>query len=154
MDNISKEERSRVMAAVKQKDTKPEMKVRSFLHKHGLRYRLHDNKLPGKPDLVFPRFRTVLFIHGCFWHGHQDEQCKLARIPKSNVKFWKDKIRANRQRDDKNIKLLQDLGWNVAVIWECQLCNNAALDGLAIQIRSAPTLRDKDQKCSSAEEQP
>jgi DNA mismatch endonuclease (patch repair protein) len=154
LDNISKEERSRVMAAVKQKDTKPEMKVRSFLHKNGLRYRLHDNKLPGKPDLVFPRFQTVLFIHGCFWHGHPDELCKLARIPKSNVKFWKDKIRANRQRDDKNIKLLQDLGWNVVVIWECQLCNNGALDGLAFQIRSAPTLRDKDQKCSSAEEQP
>lgn len=153
MDNISKEERSRVMAAVKQKDTKPEMKVRSFLHKHGLRYRLHDNKLPGKPDLVFPRFRTVLFIHGCFWHGHPDEQCKLARIPKSNVKFWKDKIRANRQRDDKYIRLLQDLGWNVAVIWECQLCNNASLDRLALQIRSAQRLKN-GKKSSDIGEQP
>lgn len=147
MDNINKKERSRVMAAVKQKDTKPEMKVRSFLHKHGLRYRLHDIKLPGKPDLVFPRFRTVLFIHGCFWHGHPDEQCKLARIPKSNVKFWEDKIWANRQRDEKNIRLLQEFGWNVAVIWECQLSKSEALDGLALHIRNAQ--RAKNGKQSS-----
>lgn len=148
MDNISKEDRSRVMAAVKQKDTKPEMKVRSFLHKNGLRYRLHDNKLPGKPDLVFPRFRTVLFVHGCFWHGHSDEQCKLSRIPKSNVKFWKDKILANRQRDEKNIKRLQELGWSVVVIWECQLSNCEALDGLALQISNAPKVKN-DEKSSS-----
>ena len=121
MDNISKQERSRVMAAVKQKDTRPEIKVRSVLHKHGLRYRLHDKKLPGKPDLVFPKYQTVLFIHGCFWHGHPDEQCKLARIPKSNVKFWENKIQVNRQRDNKNIKLLHGLGWNIAVMWECEI---------------------------------
>lgn len=109
------------MAAVKHKDTRPEIKVRAVLHKHGLRYRLHDKKLPGKPDLVFPKYRTVLFIHGCFWHGHPDEQCKLARIPKSNVKFWENKIQVNRQRDNKNIQLLQGLGWNIAVMWECEI---------------------------------
>ena len=135
MDNISKEERSRVMAAVKQKDTKPEMKVRSFLHKHGLRYRLHDNKLPGKPDLVFPRFRTVLFVHGCFWHGHSDVQCKLARIPKSNVKFWKDKILANSERDKKNDVRLRELGWRVVVIWECQISNTEKMEELAKHIK-------------------
>jgi DNA mismatch endonuclease (patch repair protein) len=130
------------MAAVKHKDTKPEMKVRSFLHRHGLRYRLHDNKLPGKPDLVFPKYRTVLFVHGCFWHGHPDEQCKLARIPKSNVKFWSEKISGNRERDEKNIERLQELGWNVVVIWECQLSNSELLGGLPLRIKNAPLAKD------------
>ena len=124
------------MAAVKQKDTKPEMKVRSFLHRHGLRYRLHDNKLLGKPDLVFPRFHTVLFVHGCFWHGHPDEECKLGRIPKSNVKFWKDKISGNRERDEINIDLLQKLGWRVVVIWECQIGNIEKMEELTKRIKS------------------
>lgn len=124
------------MAAVKQKDTKPEMKVRSFLHRHGLRYRLHDHKLLGKPDLVFPRFHTVLFVHGCFWHGHPDEECKLARTPKSNVKFWKDKISGNRERDEINIDLLQKLGWRVVVIWECQIGNIEKMEELTKRIKS------------------
>ena len=133
-----------MMAAVKQKDTKPEMRVRSFLHKQGLRYRLHDNKLPGKPDLVFPRFRTVLFVHGCFWHGHPDEQCKLARIPKSNVKFWRDKISGNRERDERNVERLRKLGWNVVVIWECQLSNCEVLGGLPYRINTALLAKDNE----------
>ena len=136
MDNISKEERSRVMAAVKQKDTKPEMKVRSFLHKHGLRYRLHDNKLPGKPDLVFPRFRTVLFIHGCFWHGHTN--CKYAVTPKSNTDFWQSKISGNVERDQRNHQKLEQEDWKVLVIWECELVSNnrdLTLSGLLKRIK-------------------
>lgn len=135
MDNISKEERSRLMASVKQKNTKPEMNVRSLLHKHGLRYRLHDSKLPGKPDLVFPRYHTVLFVHGCFWHGHSDRNCKLARIPKSNIEFWKNKIIVNMERDKKNIARLQELGWKVIVIWECQIRDNKVIEDLIHQIK-------------------
>ncbi|HOO51940.1 MAG TPA: DNA mismatch endonuclease Vsr [Alphaproteobacteria bacterium] len=137
MDNISKEERSRVMASVKQKDTKPEMKVRSFLHRCGLRYRLHDPRLPGKPDLVFPRHGTVLFVHGCFWHGHREKSCKLARIPKSNILFWKEKITANHERDKRNTEQLRMLGWKVIVVWECQIGNVEFLSKIATQIKTS-----------------
>lgn len=136
-DNISKKERSRVMSLVKQKDTKPEVQVRSFLHRSGLRFRLHDKKLPGKPDLVFPKYKSVLFVHGCFWHGHTDTGCRLSRIPKSNIPFWEKKIEENRKRDVRNTNLLREMSWNVLTIWECQLKSREALELLAQQIRTA-----------------
>jgi len=135
VDNLSKEERSRVMALVKQKDTRPEMTVRSFLHRRGLRYRLHDKRLPGKPDMVFPKYKTVVFVHGCFWHGHSDPDCKLARTPKSNVKFWKDKVSGNQERDKRNVEQLQKMGWRVLLIWECQIGNKNLLEDLVVAIR-------------------
>jgi len=136
VDNISKEERSRVMALVKQIDTRPEITVRSYLHRRGLRYRLHDKRLPGKPDMVFPKYKTVVFVHGCFWHGHSVPDCKLGRTPKSNVKFWKEKFFGNQKRDKRNIEQLQKMGWRVLLIWECQVRNKNLLEELAEKICS------------------
>lgn len=130
-DTVSRKRRSEIMASVGQKDTGPEKIVRSYLHKRGIRYRLHVKQLPGKPDLVFPGRRTVLFVHGCFWHGHDDKGCKLARIPKSNVAFWKSKIQGNQERDQRNYKALKDEGWRVLTVWECQLKDESNLEKLA-----------------------
>lgn len=135
VDNISKEERSHVMSLVKQKNTKPEMIVRSFLHRNGLRYTLHNRSLPGKPDLVFLKYKTIVFVNGCFWHGHKAASCKLARIPKSNVEFWVNKIATNSRNDAKNFKLLKKLGWQILIIWECQLSREANLVKLLGMIR-------------------
>lgn len=117
-DTLSKEERSRVMAKVKSRDTKPEKKVRSLLFSLGFRFRLCQKNLPGKPDIVLKKYRTVIFVHGCFWHGHKN--CKNARIPKSNVEFWKNKIERNKQRFAEVSRQLQEQGWKVVVIWECE----------------------------------
>ena len=112
-------QRSRVMRAVKGKDTGPEMSVRRMLHKLGYRYRLHRKDLPGKPDLVFPGRRAVVFVHGCFWHGHD---CKRgARTPKTNTEYWTAKIHRNVERDAQAIKDLETAGWRVIVVWECEL---------------------------------
>lgn len=113
------EERSRNMAAIRSSDTKPEMLVRRYLHSMGWRYGLHNKKLPGSPDIVMRRFKTVIFVHGCFWHGH--DNCKYYRLPKSNTEFWQDKVNKNRARDERDIKALYKLGWNVIIIWECEL---------------------------------
>lgn len=107
------------MRAVKGKNTRPEMTVRSALHKRGFRYRLHDKKLPGTPDIVFPSKLKVIFVHGCFWHGHDCE--RGARIPKTNADYWRRKIAANKVRDAQNNIHLHDLGWNVLAIWECEI---------------------------------
>lgn len=120
---MTPQQRHDCMAAVKGKDTKPEMLVRRFLHAAGFRYRLHDRKLPGSPDLVFPSLRTVIFIHGCFWHGH--ENCKYFRLPKSNEEFWHNKINRNVERDAEARAELEKQYWNVIVIWECDLKNKA-----------------------------
>lgn len=117
------EERSRNMAAIRSGDTKPEMLVRRYLHSMGWRYGLHNKKLPGSPDIVMSRFKTVIFVHGCFWHGH--ENCKYYRLPKSNTEFWQDKINNNRARDERDIEALRKLGWNVIIIWECELKTEA-----------------------------
>lgn len=113
------EERSRNMAAIRSRDTKPEMFVRRYLHSMGWRYGLHNKKLPGTPDIVLRRFKTVIFVHGCFWHGH--ENCKYYRLPKSNTEFWQTKVDKNRARDVRDIDALHKLGWRVVVVWECQL---------------------------------
>jgi DNA mismatch endonuclease, patch repair protein len=112
------------MKAVGTKDTGAEMTVRRLLHAKGYRYRLHRRDLPGSPDIVFPRLRKVLFIHGCFWHGHN---CNKGRLPKSKLDYWRRKIEANKERDLRSIAALSELGWNVAVVWQCELHDIAAL---------------------------
>ena len=111
------------MRAVKSDDTKPEMIVRKAIHRKGFRYRLHDKKLPGKPDLVFPRYKTVVFVHGCFWHWHG---CPRSRMPKSNTEYWEKKIGRNTERDKTNKKALENMGWKVLIIWECSLESGVA----------------------------
>jgi DNA mismatch endonuclease (patch repair protein) len=105
-----------MMAGIRSKDTQPEMLVRRGLHQRGFRFRLHDWSLPGCPDLVLPRYHAVIFVHGCFWHGHD---CSFFRWPRSREKFWREKIAGNRKRDNRVIELLQEAGWRVLTIWEC-----------------------------------
>lgn len=118
-DNVSKKRRSEIMASVKGKNTKPELIVRKFLFSKGFRYRIHDKKLPGKPDIKLSKYKTVILINGCFWHGH--ENCRIYVMPKTNQEFWQDKINKNIIRDQKNINQLKELGWNVIILWECEL---------------------------------
>ena len=113
------EVRSYNMSQIKGKDTKPEIMVRRFLHTNGFRYRLHDRKLPGKPDIVLNKYNTIIFIHGCFWHGHKE--CKYFVIPKTRTQWWLDKINGNKKKDRENITELQKFGWDVITIWECEL---------------------------------
>lgn len=119
MDRLTPEHRSWLMSRVRSKDTKPELAVRRLVFAMGFRYRLHRRDLPGKPDLVFPGRRKVIFVHGCFWHGHED--CRLAKVPKSNSEFWAAKFISNRERDRRNIELLHALGWAAHVVWQCDL---------------------------------
>ncbi|MDZ7767162.1 MAG: very short patch repair endonuclease [Melioribacteraceae bacterium] len=104
---------------MKATDTKPEMIVRKLLHANGFRYRLHVKDLPGKPDLVLPKYNSVIFVHGCFWHVH--EGCKYFKLPESNAEFWKKKLYGNKERDQKHIEKLEEEGWNIIVVWECEL---------------------------------
>lgn len=118
-DVHSKETRSYNMSRIRSKDTKPEVLVRKYLFSKGLRFRKNDRRYPGTPDIVLPKYKTVVFVHGCFWHLHPD--CKYAVMPSSNVDFWKKKLYGNRDRDKKNQEMLSAMGWKVIVIWECQL---------------------------------
>jgi len=120
-DSLTKGERSERMSRVRGRDTVPEMSVRRLVHGMGYRYRLHRRNLPGKPDLVFPSRRKVIFVHGCFWHRHPDPACKLARLPKSKLDFWLPKLERNRERDLKVQKQLAELGWEYLIIWECEV---------------------------------
>lgn len=122
-DTFSPEERSRIMARVKSVDTAPELWVRSALHAAGFRFRLHQSDLPGKPDIVLRRFRTAVFVNGCFWHGHT---CKGGTAPSSHCDYWTGKIGRNRSRDQQNYRTLTELGWSVVVIWECELKEQTA----------------------------
>nr|WP_275255837.1 very short patch repair endonuclease [Achromobacter ruhlandii] len=120
IDTLSPEQRSERMARIRGRDTKPELSIRKALHARGFRYRLHDKRLPGKPDLVFPSRRKIVFVHGCFWHMHGDA-CALARMPKSNLDFWRAKLEGNRTRDAMKLEQLGAMGWKVLVVWECEL---------------------------------
>lgn len=120
IDTLTKAERSERMSRVRAKDTKPEMTVRRLVHGMGYRYRLHDRRLPGSPDLVFRSRRKVIFVHGCFWHRHPDPSCKLARMPKSRQDFWGPKLEGNRERDERNRVALDREGWRQMVVWECE----------------------------------
>lgn len=118
-DFLSPAERSDRMSRIRGKDTQPELALRKVLHRLGLRYRLHGAGLPGKPDLVFPRYRTVVFVHGCFWHRH--DGCNIATTPKSNTPFWLEKFEKNVARDARVATQLEALGWRVFIVWECEL---------------------------------
>lgn len=134
---MNPEKRSRLMSRVRGRDTKPELTVRRYLHAHGLRYRLHDRKLVGRPDLVFHSRRVVVFVHGCFWHGH--DKCPYYKLPATRVDFWAAKIAENRARDAKTVDALIVTGWRVAVVWACALRGdvaNVALPRLERFIRS------------------
>jgi DNA mismatch endonuclease (patch repair protein) len=119
MDSVSPEKRSRNMAQVKGKNTKPEKLVRSLLHGMGYRFRLHSKQLPGKPDVVLPKYKAVIFVHGCFWHGH--EGCRRATIPATRPEFWEQKISGNKERDRRNIAAIEKLGYRCFIVWQCEL---------------------------------
>lgn len=117
-DKFSKETRSKIMSIIRTKNTTPELRVRKTLHALGYRFRLHRKDLPGKPDIVLPKYNTVIFVHGCFWHRHI---CKKGQtLPQTNNSFWEDKLDKNVRRDQANIEALESLGWNVVIIWECE----------------------------------
>lgn len=143
MDIVSREKRSAMMARVRGKDTKPELRVRQAAHALGFRYRLHRRDLPGSPDLVFPRLRKVILVHGCYWHRHPG--CRFAYTPKSNTEFWARKFEANQERDRRALSQLAHLGWDALVIWECE---TEEPDLLMARIAShLGGVRDIDEKC-------
>jgi DNA mismatch endonuclease (patch repair protein) len=119
MDTVSKERRSEIMAAVKARDTAPEIQLRRMIHAMGYRYRLHGKDLPGRPDLIFPARRKIIFVHGCFWHHHAN--CSGGRMPKTRADFWSTKLQRNVSRDEEVESSLRKLGWDVLVVWECEL---------------------------------
>lgn len=125
MDTISKDARSALMSRIRSKNTRPELTVRSILHRLGFRFRLHRADLPGRPDIVLPRHRKAILIHGCFWHGHS---CRLASKPKSNQQYWTDKIAKNKDRDARNRIELEAAGWEVLELWECDIRAATGLD--------------------------
>lgn len=124
MDIMSPKDRSERMSRIRSRDTKPEMLVRSYLHKQGLRYRIHHPDLPGKPDIVLSSRRIVIFVNGCFWHGH--DVCGGNKLPASNKNFWRAKIENNKARDSRNVEALKQLGYRVVTVWECELKRNNA----------------------------
>jgi len=119
MDFVTKKKRSKIMKSIKSRDTKPEIYLRKFLFSNGLRYKVAYKKLPGKPDITFVSKKLAIFVHGCFWHQHNN--CKITNVPESNTGFWKVKFDANIKRDKNNISLIENMGWNVLVIWECEI---------------------------------
>ena len=136
-DVVSAEKRSQMMAGIRGKNTKPELLVRRALHRRGFRFRLHKRELPGRPDILLPRYKAAIFVNGCFWHGHN---CKYFNLPKTNTAFWREKINANRERDARKTKQLIDLGYRVHCIWECQTRTGLQtfddlIDSLASDIR-------------------
>ncbi|WP_273429313.1 DNA mismatch endonuclease Vsr [Marinobacter sp.] len=124
-DTVNKQTRSKIMSSVKTKDTGPEMVVRRLLHRSGYRYRLHAKDLPGRPDLVFRSRKKVIFVHGCFWHGH--EKCRFGNPPKSRLDYWLPKLQANRARDERTIRSLREQGWDVMIVWQCEVKETADL---------------------------
>lgn len=127
-DHVSPEKRSAIMSAVRSEDTGPELTVRRALHRLGYRFRLHRRDLPGSPDIVFPARQKVVFVHGCFWHGHD---CRWGRLPKTRVEYWREKIEGNRLRDARNYEELEQLGWEYSITWQCELRDlDGALDRL------------------------
>jgi DNA mismatch endonuclease (patch repair protein) len=122
-DIFTKKKRSEIMSKIRATETKPEKIVRKFLFAKGFRFRIYLKSLPGKPDIVLPKYKTAIFIHGCFWHGHKN--CKAATLPQTRRKFWTDKINDNKKRDAKNYKDLKKSGWKVITIWQCQIKNKS-----------------------------
>lgn len=139
-DRLSKAKRSWNMSRIRSDDTKPELFIRSNLHRLGFRFRIHRKDLPGKPDIVLKKYRTVIFVHGCFWHHH--ENCKRASLPKTNTKYWHHKIFNNRDRDTRNKEILEKLGWNVIVVWECKIKSNS-IEELLIELNQRKRIIEK-----------
>lgn len=136
-DIVDAKTRSRMMAGIRGKNTTPELRLRKALHGAGFRFRLHSAKLPGRPDIVLPKFRAAIFVHGCFWHRH--ESCSNASVPKSNAEFWEDKFARNVERDTANVAGLHAAGWRVAIIWECAIRKRGEADvaeELAVWLKS------------------
>ena len=125
MDVVDKDTRSRMMSGIRARNTKPEILIRSLLHASGVRFRLHVNSLPGKPDIVLPKYKAVVFVHGCFWHGHG---CHLFKWPATRPEFWRTKIERNRANDDKAVATLAAAGWRIAIVWECAIRSSAKTD--------------------------
>lgn len=140
MDNRSKEARSRNMSNIPSKNTKPEETVRKYLFAHGLRYRKNVSKLPGKPDIVLPKYKTVVFVNGCFWHGH--EGCKYFVPPKTNTEFWYAKFQYNQERDARNYQKLRDLSWHILIVWECEIRHGDADKRLEQLVEEIKTVGD------------
>lgn len=140
MDTVDKATRSWIMSRVRQRNTGPELYLRRELHRLGFRYRLHDRKLPGSPDLVFHKFRAVIFVHGCFWHAHD---CKFGAPPSSRKRFWTKKFKANRIRDKKKIDSLVAQGWRVLVVWECFIKRKEDRDFETTVLKIVKWLRSK-----------
>jgi DNA mismatch endonuclease (patch repair protein) len=137
VDIVSKKTRSRMMSGIRGKDTKPELLIRSGLHKRGFRFRLHYGQLPGKPDLVFPKYRAIILINGCFWHGHD---CHLFKWPSTRTEFWRNKITSNQVRDERNIAACRGQGWRTLVIWECALKGKVRRDPTELAVYAAKWL--------------
>lgn len=127
-DSLTKSQRSERMSRVRSRDTKPELTVRKLLHRLGYRYRLHAFGVPGSPDIVFRQKRKAIFVHGCFWHRHDDPSCKLARMPKSRLDFWGPKLESNRLRDQRIASELDAMDWQSLVVWECELGHTEQLE--------------------------
>lgn len=136
-DIYSKEKRSNIMSKISGKETKPEIIVRKYLFAQGFRYRKNDGRYPGTPDIVLPKYNTIIFVHGCFWHGHD---CKAGKLPDTRKEFWRNKISNNQQRDLQNRKKLVKDGWNILTVWECEIKNKsdrlARLEELTRQIKN------------------
>ena len=145
MDKITPEQRHYTMSRIRGKDTKPEILVRQYLFSEGFRFRKNDKRYPGHPDIVLPKYRTMVFVNGCFWHGH--EGCKYYTVPKSNTEFWVSKIKRNQERDRSDCEELEKKGWNVITVWECQLekkVREETLKELALRIKRFLESEDLD----------
>jgi len=123
-DIYSKRKRSEIMSQISGTETKPEILVRKYLFSKGFRFRKNDKRLPGRPDIVLPKYKTVIFIHGCFWHGHH---CKAGKLPETNKEFWENKINSNMERDKNNQLILEKLGWKIIIVWQCKLKNRKVM---------------------------
>ena len=154
-DNHTPDQRHRNMAAIHSDSTRPELTLRHALWRLGFRYRMNDRKLPGKPDIVLPKYRTVIFVHGCFWHGHKG--CKFYTVPKTNTDFWTAKIARNQERDQEVWRKLEAKGWNVIIVWECEMKNDSFLDTVSsvesqLQANLTRYLQDREDRRIRREE--
>jgi DNA mismatch endonuclease (patch repair protein) len=131
MDRVTPEQRSLMMRAIRSKDMSPELAVRRLVHRMGYRYRLHDHSLPGRADIVFPGRRKIIFVHGCFWHQHQNGRCRLVHKPLSNLVYWQPKLERNKTRDAAHCEALKAAGWDVLIVWECEVEEDTLADRLA-----------------------
>ena len=141
-DCFSKQKRREVMSKIKSKDTQIEIKVRHWLYHRGIRYRKNCNTIVGKPDIAIQKYKIAIFAHGCFWHGH--DNCKYYRLPKSNLEYWKEKLEKNKKRDKTNTEKLEQMGWNVFVVWECQVKSDfeATMMGLLKEIDKIKSMKE------------